>query len=423
MATLQEAVSYFKNNKGYDRLFLGIQDKYASLGLMGGSVTLADLRAEEREVLEGLFHRSFRSQQSASVSIVKLEKALKTTKFGEFTLKEIVEGYFVGTLSANRELRERAKERQEHFFNSVIRESGSSIGIKWLSDIFQSREVPYKTLLHRYHTDHSSLRSDLLKVMKALDCLPVYVDKVKRLPVFAAEISGNPHYLDEGSDGDRLFTYALCKIWNVPYQDVSIAEQKAELLYKAGILKDELSNYTVCYNIKAWKKDNSLHEGIEGFRTSKETVIFTIETIKNLSKVEGLHNLIYVVENPSVFGSMKDSHQFEDASLMCTNGNLRLASLLTLDLLAKSNTNIYYAGDFDPEGILIAAKLKNRYKDLLTLWHYTVDDYKLALSNEHIDDKRLHKLDKVECEELKDTIALMKELKRAGYQENMISLF
>ena len=42
---------------------------------------------------------------------------------------------------------------------------------------------------------------------------------------------------------------------------------------------------------------------------------------------------------------------------MCMNGHPRLAGLMALDLLAKSDTRVYYAGDLDPEGVVIAQKL------------------------------------------------------------------
>ena len=44
------------------------------------------------------------------------------------------------------------------------------------------------------------------------------------------------------------------------------------------------------------------------------------------------------------------------------NGQPRLSSLLLLDLFAKAKMEVWYAGDFDPEGLLIAQKLKQYYQ-------------------------------------------------------------
>lgn len=45
-----------------------------------------------------------------------------------------------------------------------------------------------------------------------------------------------------------------------------------------------------------------------------------------------------------------------------------------------------YSGDMDPEGLLIAQRLVNRYPSL-HLWHYEIDDYKAALSNQKASEK------------------------------------
>ena len=68
-----------------------------------------------------------------------------------------------------------------------------------------------------------------------------------------------------------------------------------------------------------------------------------------------IDNEMYIVENPSVFAGLC-ARSDESVSCMCMNGQPRLAGLVTLDLLAASGTVVYYAGDLDPEGLLIAQK-------------------------------------------------------------------
>lgn len=67
---------------------------------------------------------------------------------------------------------------------------------------------------------------------------------------------------------------------------------------------------------------------------------------------------------------------------MCMNGQPRLSSILMLDLLAKTGTKVYYAGDFDPEGLLIAQKVKQYYKGKFAYWHMSVDGYEKSKSKE-----------------------------------------
>lgn len=51
----------------------------------------------------------------------------------------------------------------------------------------------------------------------------------------------------------------------------------------------------------------------------------------------------------------------------------------------------WYAGDFDPEGLLIAQRLKLRYKKQLELWKYHVDLYEKYLSEVELSDRRIKK--------------------------------
>ena len=105
------------------------------------------------------------------------------------------------------------------------------------------------------------------------------------------------------------------------------------------------------------------------------------------------------------------------------NGQPRLASILVLDLLVKSNVKIYYSGDLDPEGLLIAQKLRQYYKGDFFYWHMEIEDYRNGISKEVISDKRKKILDRIKDEELLPVANLMKEYCVAGYQENILDKF
>ena len=108
---------------------------------------------------------------------------------------------------------------------------------------------------------------------------------------------------------------------------------------------------------------------------------------------------------------------------MCMNGQPRLASILVLDLLAKSNVKIYYSGDLDPEGLLIAQKLRQYYRGNFVYWHMKLEDYRKGISQEYISDKRKKILERIKDEELLPVANLMKEYGVASYQENILDKF
>lgn len=72
---LQEAVQYFREQKGFARLALLFVDKYRSLGRCGGTVRLTSLTGSEREFLGHIFRRDYGRQQSAVVSLEKFQQA------------------------------------------------------------------------------------------------------------------------------------------------------------------------------------------------------------------------------------------------------------------------------------------------------------------------------------------------------------
>ena len=104
---------------------------------------------------------------------------------------------------------------------------------------------------------------------------------------------------------------------------------------------------------------------------------------------------------------------------MCGNGQTRLATLVLLDLFG-SDAEFWYAGDYDPEGLLIAQRLKERYGERLHFWQYRREFYEKYRSDVEISDRSIKKLDRVYREELQDIKQAMKRQKKAAYQEAML---
>lgn len=297
--------------------------------------------------------------------------------------------------------------------------------------------------------------------------------KKELLAVFAAEHTGDPHFFDVGTLGEQLLTAFLKAGLRgqgaVGLQDGEVgeecsdsvspglaapsqaktgltdsgpadgvirttdsgqdagtvwentafpAERKAELFYRAGLLKDDLSNHTLAYGIHAWKEAGGLHEGIEGFLHCREPVQLTLMTLSGLKKVcTQTEKTVYIVENPAVFSSLVRA--WPEAAVICGNGQIRLATLVLMDLFDKA-TIFYYAGDFDPEGLQIAQRLKERYGSRLQLWNYRREYYEVYRSHVQIPQKSLKKLDKIYRKELEEIKTALMEYRVAAYQEAML---
>jgi len=272
--------------------------------------------------------------------------------------------------------------------------------------LYEGTAVGVRTVNQRYLNDRNGLKKDIMYVCDAINNLPVYKGEKKRLPVFSSQIARNPHYFDSNTEAGSMFINALCTLMGL--NEVKGSEEISELYYNVGILIDEISNYVTLSGLLAYEGDTEN----QVFKAAYESNQVLQVPLLNLSKM-------YVVENPSVFTSLIDATS-KVFPLVCTYGQPKLSSLLLLDMLYKEGTEIYYSGDFDPEGLMIADRLYKRYKDKFHFLRYGVEDYLKSLSNEVINDVRLSKLNKIESPLLFDVAKEMKIIKKAGYQELII---
>ena len=94
--------------------------------------------------------------------------------------------------------------------------------------------------------------------------------------------------------------------------------------------------------------------------------------------------------------------------------------MIQMDLFAKSGIRVYYAGDLDPEGILIAQKLSQYYKGEFHYWHMETADYEKCRSEEVISPKRMKILERITDGRLKPVVDRIEEYGTAGYQEMLV---
>ncbi|MBD5088891.1 MAG: DUF2399 domain-containing protein [Clostridiales bacterium] len=420
---LEEAMRYFRQ-PGFARLFEGLRERYCSLGHVGGKVVLKPLKNFEKDTLEGFLQMDCHSKKSLTVSVERLEKALKKTKFSQFTVSELLEEYFEHQLISKREQIEREKEERELRFRNIgMAYEGSKAG-EWFQQVLQTKQAPYTLLKQDESKDAKWLEKNIPYLLCALEELPVWKKEKVRQAVFASKIAGSPHYFDDGTRMFRYLLYGICGVCQLPFPEKQTTEQKAEILYKAGILKDDISNFVTCIGIRGCLKNGEYHLGMEGYYARNEMQQLNLYHLGLLESVETKKDNVYVVENPAIFQALSDKDYYKEEAVVCANGQLRLAVIVLLDLLVQSGAILYYAGDFDPEGLMIAQKLKNRYHNRLKFWHYEREDFEVAKSNGDIISERRKK----QLENLTDPVLLrmgqwILEYGAVGYQENMLERY
>ena len=421
---LTECISYFNERKVYKKLFLKVREKYISLGHFGGSVQLYGLDQEERKQLGGFFQKDFLRTKSVTVSAAAMEKALANSRFAGLKWEDILRCYFGEELVGKKEQKMQESLQREQFFAQIIESEPQNPGSAWLKNILQKQGDGYLLLMKQYREHSGYLLENLKMLMHAIPKLPFLTAEdgklsYELLAVFAAETTGNPHFFDAGALGEQLLILFLkAHIKNYVGLTSFRSEEKALLFFKAGLLKDDLSNNTLAYGISGIDKEGVQHNGMAGFLERREPVLLTLMTLGKLKLVKPqIGKYVYIVENPAVFSKLITT--CPQKSVLCGNGQIRLATLVLMDLFHEE-TQFYYAGDFDPEGLQIAQKLKERYGDRLKFWRYSGELYERYQSNVEISEERLKKLEKIHVEELQDIKQAMLRQKKATYQEAML---
>lgn len=279
----------------------------------------------------------------------------------------------------------------------------------------------YLQLIKHQKANSKCLKHTLMNVLKSIPELPVFREKKERLAVFAAQITGNPHFYDAGTLAEQLLIQFIRFYFSIELSEWKTGvEQKNAIFYKAGILRDDISNYIIVYGIRGNDEHGQLHSGMEGFVQRKEPMILTLFTVGRLQDIWSENENIYVVENPAVFSWLCETYPEE--SFICTNGQLHFCAYLLLDQIIKHN-RLYYAGDFDPEGLAIAQNIMKRYGKQAKLWNYRPEYYECYLSQVKLREERITQLEKINLEELQEIKNMMKEKKLAAYQENMLEIY
>ena len=446
---LEASLAYFRSMPVFCRLLKGFCEKYRSYGSFRGSVQLSLRNEAEREALEGFFGRSYRNQKSAAISAKAFQKALLETRFAAVSPEMLLEAFYGAPLLGKRETELRHREMVQNCWERAVAAQKSkdhcalsgalllSLGVMSSAEAADGVPAELTALVHqlmsgRQNASEESLLADLTRqlafLVQALDLLEELRQQstYQYLPVFAASLTGDPHALDPGSEKSHLFSLLLQ--WRQsqekrPAESLEAAALKRQSLYfSAGILLDDVSNYAMLCGVEADMAEGRRHEGMAGFAAAGEPVNVPLSVLAKWQHIHCRDNTLWIVENPVVYALLAE--RWKQRSLMCMNGQPRLSAWLILRLLKKDGIRVYYAGDFDPEGLCIAERVQQSLTPgQFSLWHMTETDYMAAISAKPIEARRLKMLDKLQDPLLQKTAAAIRREGFAGYQENILSRY
>lgn len=291
--------------------------------------------------------------------------------------------------------------------------------IRWLDQTALQKKYGYGLITSEYEKQEDAIKAIIKQVCRAVSKLQFMGDNKIRLAVLSAEITSNPHFFDKESIAGKLLINALSFINNCEYP--RNAEDILELYYSSNIKPDDISSFTTAYGVRLYTEEG-VHPSYEAFTSGNEPYLITLLNLNKIVKADCKSKQVFVFENQMVFSHMCESLAGVPVSMICTSGQMKTASLMLIDLLCKSDCQLYYSGDIDPEGIKIADKVIARDPAHIIPWRLSRRDYELSISNERLDASRIKKLDKVRDSRFTEIIEALRNRNRAGYQELLIDL-
>lgn len=415
---LKTAVHYFKKIPVYTKLFVEFREKFISYGRLGGTVKINTYQEDELQELALFIGTTTDAlQKRKTLKISDFEKALKDTKFEHISLLTLLETYFNETFFSRKEImKQKLIEENERIIEWRMVYTGL---YEWFQ-VVQQRTMDVQWILRLMR--EPDFESILNNLDRAIQLLPT---DYERLPFFSQRVTGNPHTFDLHTVEGKLLLHVLRVNSEMPSVDeleppISSTEEVNELLLKHLILRDDLSNDVSVTNLIGYA-NGVIHPMWQAACETKSAWNVPLREVLKLDKVHPVEGgRVYIVENSGVFSTLLDAK--ETAPLLCTHGQFKLAAFKVLDLLVIAGCELYYAGDFDPEGLAMAQRLLNRYPDQCHLWKMDLLSYEASMPIQDISG-RINKLASIEHPLLMPIANRMKQTGKAGYQEALLEIY
>ena len=412
----EEFCQYLSDNEFSEFMQLW-KKQYEKYGTCKGSIDLV-LNDSNRECISGLMGKDYYGVDCVHITFRQLQKAILNTKYENCDFNEVLKMYFNQRVLTNKYRQEQEQMRVQNIFKQFFKQEGKSK--QWIYNTYTNRDSVYIRIVQASKENEQKCINTVCVVMKALNHLPMWENKKENISLFASYHTKNPHAFDKNTFAYYLMMHGIVYFLKVDFPKTNLEQN--EILYRAGLYQDGISNYCSVARLQAFNENNQPHLGWAGFYDSYEALNVNMDNLLHIHFITCCDR-VYIVENPSVFQALLKKikkEKIEKIGLVCTNGQLNYSAYILLDILVNSNVEIYYSGDMDPEGLLIADKIKQRYPSI-KLWCYDVRQYEISKSKEQATDQRMHMLDALKDEALIRIGKCISENKnRVGYQENMI---
>lgn len=197
------------------------------------------------------------------------------------------------------------------------------------------------------------------------------------LPVLAERTLRDSHALDDGTRCATLVLRALASIYELPMPaDVA---QRRRLWERAGVADDELSSVVLAAGLRP-SGHGVARAVLRLCADAGQAAALTLGQVRATTWPDNLPETVWVFENPSVLALALTRFGTSCPPMVCTSGWPNSAGILLLQEFVSAGCRLRYHGDFDGEGIRIAANIMSRTG--ATPWRMASSDYLAGLTHQ-----------------------------------------
>jgi uncharacterized protein (TIGR02679 family) len=345
-------------------LWQALHDRLSS-GRPVNRVRIGPLDEEQREAVADLLGLDRLPREHLTVALPRLDAVLEQT-CGRDARAVVAE--LIGPLDDSAARREQDRAERAELWTWLVEHEVTATQPALAGWVDQVRRAG---LVGGSVTATRALLEDALRVLRQLPA------QGRPLPVFATDVLSDPHALDDGTRLSSLVARALAAIYDI--ETPVLAEQRRALWERAGVAEDELSTVVLAAGIRP-AGPSLVGDLLTACADAGQAAALTLAQVRAPSTSRFPAQPVHVVENPSVLALALGRFGPSCPPLVCTSGWPNSAAILLLRRIASDGASLRYHGDFDGEGIRIAAYVIA--KSAAQPWRMTTRDYLAALATD-----------------------------------------
>lgn len=379
--------------------------RYYVKGEFGTAIGLKTLREVDTEPLARLLGYTIIAwDKKKRIQLSELEAALQESAV-HWTLAEFVEFITKEKLVMKATIEQAEQQRFQQFLREV----------QGISPLF----CQYLTTkqLQNWHKQEDVLRTFTI-VEKALQKLPT---TYTRLPVFAYQQTGNPHVFDDNQPAGILLLQMLTALSTTEQVEQQLAsiERKNLILDEFYLLKDDINNDVAVRGLLAANETAIVNQMWEAACQQGCSWNIPLKEVLRMATIyPDTGAKVLIVENSGVYSVLLDA--LPKIPMVCSSGQFTYAVWKLLRKLTASNTQLFYVGDMDPEGLVMAQQLVQVFPEHCQTIAMNHANYQTAAKESLVSETRLKQLRLMKDPQLKRIANQIRETKQIALQEGFI---